>query len=476
MSVSFGFSVGDFLAALRLVGTVIDALRESSYASSSFRSLINELYALESALLRVKRLDPGTGHNVEKVALWQAASQCQRTVDEFYKKIQKYQPHLQQGGTDSRIKDAWAKIKWAICKKDDLETFQAEIRGHTSSIEILLLTMQMDVTTTHARKQDSQHKSLASRIQNFSCQSMSMLSAITDSVAQSVQQGKALLESSAQVVQTNLRVFQIVHDIQLFILRIPGQVQRQQPVYLIDPFNKESPFHLEFIRSAEALLAVLKANLKESGCGPAMIDRGEFAIEELGTQSSIDLKEPWDNCFYPGQRVAMSMIFKQQPVTLESSCPRCGKDHQKSTGKEVTCIACGTIFRRIEEVIEVIQDESQIIHSSDELDPEDEREGLVNGPARPPKKRKRGEDDALTNPRKFRRIQLISTSVKFRLTHRKHVKVLEPKNNDQFIKGTGFHTHGDPQLHIESQDELDHTLPETTGGGDNHQKQRGSCW
>lgn len=424
MSVGFGFSVGDFLATLKLVGTVIDALRESSDARSSFRSLINELYSLESALLRVNRLDLDISH-VEKVALRQAASQCQRTIDMFYKKIQNYQPHLQQGGTDSKIKDAWAKIKWSTCKKNDVEVFRAEIRGHASSIEILLMTIQMEATTRHIRKQDSQHKSLARRIQDFSCQVMGTLSTITDSVAQSVQQGKALLESSAQVVQTNLRVFQMVHDIQLFILQVPGQVQRQQPVYLIDPLNRESPFHLEFVRSKEALLAVLKVNLKESGCGPPMIDRGEFAIEELETQNSIDLTGPWDSCFYPGQRVAISMVFKQWQGNVQSSCPRCGKEHVESTGKEITwlaetilncvacassylrSIACGIIFRRIEEVIGDIQDTR---HSIDELNPIDVSERSVYGPTRPPRNDQE-EDDALRNVRKFRRVQLISKSI-----------------------------------------------------------------
>lgn len=334
MSAGFGFSVGDFLAVLRLVGTVIDELRECSSASSSFRALIKELYALETALIQVKRLDADVNH-VDKVALREAASQCQRTIDAFYKKIQMYQPHLQRGGTESRTKDVWMKVKWATYKKDDVETFRAEIRGHTSSIEILLLTMQMQATSTHARQQGSQNKSLARWMQDFSGQVMGKLSTITNSAAQSVQQGKALLEASAQVVQTNLRVFQIVYDIQLFILRIPGQVQRQQPVYFIDPYNKESPFHLEFVRSSEALLAVLKVNLKESGCGPAMIDRGEFTIEELGTKNGIDLAQPWETCFYPGQKVAMSMVFDQQG-NVQSSCPRCGTQHRASTGKEIT--------------------------------------------------------------------------------------------------------------------------------------------
>jgi len=55
--VSFDSSIGDFLAMLELVGTVFDTLCESSRSNSSFRSLINELYALESALLLVKHLN-----------------------------------------------------------------------------------------------------------------------------------------------------------------------------------------------------------------------------------------------------------------------------------------------------------------------------------------------------------------------------------------------------------------------------------
>ena len=332
----FGFSVGDFIAVIKLVGTVIDALRDSPFASSSTRSLINELYALESALIQVKRLDPDVGHNFEKVALQQAASQCQRMIDAFYGKIQKDQCHLQQGGTDSKIKDAWVKIKWTVCKKEDLEKFRAEIRGHTSSITILLLALQMEATGVQTRKHDSQQKSLTCRMQDFSSQAMGVLTTVTDNLAESIQQGKALLESSAQIVQSNLRIFQIVHDIQLFVLRIPGQIQRQQPVYLIDPLNKETPFHLEFIRSSEALLAVLKINLKASGSGPAMIDRGEFAIEELGTQHLVDLTAPWDICFYPGQRVVMSMVFKQQETNTTSSCPSCGTDHQETAEKDIT--------------------------------------------------------------------------------------------------------------------------------------------
>ncbi|KAF1962785.1 hypothetical protein CC80DRAFT_512106 [Byssothecium circinans] len=386
MSIGFGFSVGDFLAALKLVGTVIDALRESSNSGSAYRELLNELYSLETALLRVKRIDLDESQHIDKLALRQAAAQCQRTIDSFWKKVQKYQPYLREGGTSSKIKDGWTRIKWTVCRNEDIQNFRAEIAAHTGSIEVLLLSVQMNMTTMHARREKHQYKTLAGRIQELSSHGMSKLAAIADGIAKSVQQGRSLPESSAKVLETNLRVFQMVHDIQRFMLRIPTQVQRQQPVYMIDAFNMESPFHLEFVRSAEALISVLKLNFKASGCGPGMINRGEFLIEESA----------WETCFYPGQRVAMSMVFKES--TVGGSCPRCGTESHAPTDKEVVCITCGITFCRIEELNRVME-----LPTGHDIFP-DEQE------ANKPRKRKRQENDA-PDIQKFRRVSIVRRGV-----------------------------------------------------------------
>lgn len=42
-------------------------------------------------------------------------------------------------------------------------------------------------------------------------------------------------------------------NIQNVITRIPGQVERQQPVYLMDALGKIAPFHLEFVISVLGL-------------------------------------------------------------------------------------------------------------------------------------------------------------------------------------------------------------------------------
>jgi hypothetical protein len=143
MSIGFGFSVGDFISAIELVGTVIGALRESDDSSTEYQALITQLYTLETALLRVKGLELDDSQHGEVIALRQAAAQCQGTIDGFLQKIEKYQPSLRVGGSGRRIKDSWRKVKWALCKREDLVRFKADLMAHTESIDILLMTVHM---------------------------------------------------------------------------------------------------------------------------------------------------------------------------------------------------------------------------------------------------------------------------------------------------------------------------------------------
>ncbi|KUL91419.1 hypothetical protein ZTR_01493 [Talaromyces verruculosus] len=335
---TFGFSVGDFLAALKLVGTIIDGLRASGHSSTRFRSLLSELYTLEDALIRVKRLDvvdddDDGSQASERIALQQAAALCQRSMHDFYKKIERYQPHLTMraaGGGKNWLKDGWMKIKWATCRTEDVELFQAELRGHRGSIEILLLTLQLNRSSIQAKAQEQRQRSLAGKIQDLSSKWMGKLANLSSNVASCMEQGKQLIESTAQILRTNIQLFQHIREIQNIITRIPGQVERQQPVYLIDALGKGSPFHLEF-----AFTAILKVNFKDTVIGPQMIERGEFVIQESGSQLEIDLTKPWEMCFSPGQRVAMSMVFRSIIFQSFNFCLRCDTLARGSWDEEI---------------------------------------------------------------------------------------------------------------------------------------------
>jgi hypothetical protein len=142
MPVSFGFSVGDFLSAIELVETVIDAL-SSTDSSVEFRELISQLRSLETALLQVKRLELDESQYAEVVALRQAAGMCQRTVAGFWRKIVRDQPSLAAETSNFGTRDSWMKINWAICKREDVARFKADLVAHRESIQLLLTTVQM---------------------------------------------------------------------------------------------------------------------------------------------------------------------------------------------------------------------------------------------------------------------------------------------------------------------------------------------
>ncbi|KFY04708.1 hypothetical protein O988_00588 [Pseudogymnoascus sp. VKM F-3808] len=133
----------DFIAAAELVTTVVNAL-ESSEISQESIELLRQIYSLKIALLQVKSLSIADSQHSEFVSLCQAASQCEQTIDAFWQKIQKYQPHLQPNGSSSLEKNSWAKIKWTICKKYDIAKFKADLAANTESILLLLAVVQKE--------------------------------------------------------------------------------------------------------------------------------------------------------------------------------------------------------------------------------------------------------------------------------------------------------------------------------------------
>ena len=139
----FGFSVGDFVSGINLIKDLIKALENSAGSSAEYRDLITELYSLERALLEVKHLDLDESQHSQGIALRQAAIQCQQAIDAFLHQIRKFQPALRAEGSKSSWRDNLRKVEWALYKKEDVQKFRAQLNGHTASINILLMTLQL---------------------------------------------------------------------------------------------------------------------------------------------------------------------------------------------------------------------------------------------------------------------------------------------------------------------------------------------
>lgn len=140
---AFGFSVGDFVAGVKLVKDLLDSLDEATGAGLLYRRLITELRNLERALTEVKNLRVHASQACQKIALEQAASQCQDCIEAFLLKNTKFQATLGVQPTGFKWRTNLHKVQWAVCKQDAVEKFRAEIQGHVLTINTLLTTIQL---------------------------------------------------------------------------------------------------------------------------------------------------------------------------------------------------------------------------------------------------------------------------------------------------------------------------------------------
>ena len=79
----FGFSFGDFIAGINLVKDLITTLHGGAGAKLQYRRLITELINLERALTEVRYLKVEDSQALQKIALEQAALQCQKSIEDF---------------------------------------------------------------------------------------------------------------------------------------------------------------------------------------------------------------------------------------------------------------------------------------------------------------------------------------------------------------------------------------------------------
>lgn len=147
MPVPFGFSAGDAIAVSILIKDVFRALDDSKGSSAEYQQLSRELCSLDRALLEVELLSGTSETSLELNALSHTArrvvDQCKECIEQFLKKIQAYNASLRERGSGNKLRDAGKRIKWALTQTEVLAKFRTEINGHSSTINMLLITASM---------------------------------------------------------------------------------------------------------------------------------------------------------------------------------------------------------------------------------------------------------------------------------------------------------------------------------------------
>ena len=152
MPITFG-SIGDIISLSLLIKDLIKCLNSSRGSSAEYQAVIRELQNLDHALLEVEALTRSCEQTVQLNALTatvdQCAEQCRKCITKFHDQVKKFGKSLQPGGSGSFVRDTLSKIRWQVSEKDDLAKFRAEINAHCFSINMLLTTTGMFVSSSN---------------------------------------------------------------------------------------------------------------------------------------------------------------------------------------------------------------------------------------------------------------------------------------------------------------------------------------
>lgn len=354
---AFGFSIGDVIAGLRILYVSCESLKDASSARQEYTALRTEIQSLLVALEAIEDLgweitpssttatgaeSPSQEHRTvektdkQKAAICAAVSSCKGCIEEFLTRAAKYEPHLlresRHGVTTTTSiaaggsRDAWIagyrKIKWAVCKREDVTRFRAQLERHASSINMLLITFQAQnqMLTSTKRHEPTADMQLATC--PTSRKPDDNITELLNGLTLEQRQCFQLLITQNQQLQQSLDDIRQLLRVQSLI---PPQVMLQSPVVLLDAFGKTAPFHLDFIDSIDAFVAVLKIRSEQAGVrsrGLRKLDKREFCIRDTQRRRNIDLDRPWNRVFRPGQQVDMSMVFRRR--VTPTLCPECG--------------------------------------------------------------------------------------------------------------------------------------------------------
>ncbi|KAI9879741.1 MAG: hypothetical protein M1830_007366 [Pleopsidium flavum] len=160
---SFGFSVGDFVAAGKLIASIISGLRSVGGSASEYQELERELHGLQRALSEIEHLRGTQEQQISINAIKCAALNCQYVLEEFAEKVTKYKKSLGFGERAGKLRKLERKARWRLEMKDAVLKLRAYLIAHVGSINMRLMTSH-SVRRVEGDQTDAAHNIAESNI------------------------------------------------------------------------------------------------------------------------------------------------------------------------------------------------------------------------------------------------------------------------------------------------------------------------
>lgn len=305
-AMSFGFSVGDFLAVGSLINDIVCSLREAGGSKSEHQELVRELESLQQALSHLDKLQLGKSSQTSLESIKYAAYSCRRPLEQFLGKIKKYEKSLGVWSQRSSLKSATDKLRWAFGEKDEIRKLQSYLNVHVGTINILLAEHGLETMDIDSKKAEADQLHVRARFDDtrkvidwikssVSAQALaiqttqSMLSKLCELVSgESITSWKSFGEMVAKMCVSTQQIYTVVLEIKDSLsLGNTSWTYFQAPLIVEDALGFKFPVPSEY--DFELLDTIIKHRFLE-GPGSSEVEAGNYEL--FNTKNSRQVSQP----------------------------------------------------------------------------------------------------------------------------------------------------------------------------------------
>jgi hypothetical protein len=135
---SFGFSVGEFIAAASLIPNIVSCLQNSGGSASEYQELMDELHGLRSVLSKISHLESTAQQTEEIEGVKIAALNCIPLLENFRQIVEPYSKSLERGKTRGWVMDAKRKVQWELTMETEVQNFRMCLNTRTNTLNVSL--------------------------------------------------------------------------------------------------------------------------------------------------------------------------------------------------------------------------------------------------------------------------------------------------------------------------------------------------
>ncbi|KAH7401764.1 hypothetical protein DE146DRAFT_440850 [Phaeosphaeria sp. MPI-PUGE-AT-0046c] len=348
---SFGFAVGDFIAAAKLIKDIVSILRTA--ARAEYQELVLELRGLQNSLNHVERLRAPPERQSSITSIKVAALTCTHVLDEFVNKLRKFEDLSVQHGTP-KAKLWTQKLRWGFTMGDEVQKLRSYLLAHVGYLNMRLVTEGL--SSTYLARQSIQDaeasisrnvsRTLASSIQsNIKMMSRTITSQLCPPL-------DSLIGFMNKIWQSNMKIIGLL----TMILERPTPTLQytwfQAPIKFEDALGRVLPIPSEF--DWLKLEAIIFAQFA-SGPGTDKVKAGEYELfDPLNRNQNITkgASQP----LRPGMSITMAFIigkyghnFSEGDRCLRPGC--LSREFRSPDGNERQCIKCNLCFDKARTVL-----------------------------------------------------------------------------------------------------------------------------